>query len=95
MQVISLILNVVLFFQVLYLFTCGQRYMKMASVRNQRKFKNERFAYVMIAIVSIINALFVVVPGITEVMLNAAFAWLLWRKCVSATIYYNRYKNPK
>ncbi len=83
-QVINIVTNAVLFVEVLYLFSCGQRYMKAQTLRSRRNFHSERWIYLFIGIFSLVNVFLTYEQARSETLLTAAFALLLFRKCVSA-----------
>lgn len=94
--IINLVANLSTTFQVVFLFSCGQDYMRTASKRGGRSFEITRLCYTFIAITSICCALlYTKVPQPTEVVANFAVALLLSTKSYSAWKYHVRAKIMK
>ena len=94
--IINLLGNLAIAIQVVFLFTCGQDYMRMQIRRGKRNFEVTRLTYLAIAIASVCCALlYSNVPQPTEVLANWAVALLFATKSYSAWKFYARIKSLK
>lgn len=89
-QTINIIANLVIFLEVLYLFTCGQAYMKMQVKRQMRFFNTDRLIYLAIGCLSVVNVFLKGTPHRSVVLLCVAIALLFSRKCYSAYVVHRR-----
>jgi len=91
-QIINIGLNVLIVLEVLYLFTSGQWYMKLAVQRNRRNFSLERWTYLIISLCAGASILYSLSAEPMECFLKLAVAFLFFRKCLTA---YQHYRDLK
>ncbi len=88
---INFLANFTIAVQVVYLFSCGQDYMRLTSRRGERSFKITRFASAVVAVCAICCALlYSRPPQVTEICGNLAVMMLFMTKCYSAYRYHVR-----
>lgn len=86
-QISSIGFNLILVFEIMYLFTCGQEYLKANVRRARRLFWVDRIIYVGIGIVSILVAYNTENPTWSDVFKAALIASYFGRKCLSVYRY--------
>lgn len=90
LPILSCIVYLIIFLEVLYLFTCGQRYMRLSVRRAKRNWFWERAVYVAIGCIAISSVIDTTTPDITTTLLLLLFAAMLLLKCISV---YHHYKH--
>lgn len=66
------------------MFTCGQRYMKLASMRARRSPYIEKYIYILIGAAAIYNAFLNSRPHFGAAVITVGLAILFYLKCYSA-----------
>jgi hypothetical protein len=89
-QIANILFNLTIIIEVVYLFTCGQRYMKMSVLRARRKYFIEKVLYALIGSSCSAVILYSKTPEPATVIMNGMFTLLLYRKCVSVKVFRKR-----
>src|SRR5690606_27090924 len=89
-QTINALLNLAIFIEVLFLFTCGQPYMRMSILRSRRHYYLEKAIYACIGCVSTIIIIVSKNPEPIMVFMSAMMSIILGLKCLSAASYNKR-----
>ena len=81
------LISIAIIGEIMYMFTCGQDYIKANIKRARRLFWIDRFVFICIGITAITSALFDEYPSISNIMFKAFVASYLGRKCLSVYKY--------
>lgn len=87
---VGILLDLGIFIEVLYLFTCGNKYMRVSINRANRHFKFEKLMYALLGVVSICAAVAKNDVSIWELLVSLFVFIIILLKCI--TIYKLHYK---
>lgn len=92
-QLINIFLALIIFFQIVYLFTCGQPYVEKRAKRSGINILIVKVIHIMGAASVIINSVLSEKNTIWETLMYACVAFVLFDKVRLAKRIYNRLRN--
>lgn len=88
--IINVLFSVAIMIEILYLFTCGQQYMKMSVLRARRHYITEKMCYAGIGSVAALIAVLCKKPEPETVLMTIMVSALIYLKCLTVFNYRKR-----
>lgn len=94
-QILNLLFNAAIFIEIMYIYTCGQDYVKIAVKRARRSFWIDKIIFMTIGLVAISSLIEKQEYAYTQTAMNFMVSVFFFRKCQSIYTYVKRVKESK
>lgn len=85
--IINALFNVAIFIEIMYIYTCGQDYVKILVRKARRSFWIDKLIFSVIGLIAISSLLDNHNISVTQMMMNGMVAVFFFRKCQSIYSY--------